>query len=74
MKKSGGNNEIGFELTNGVFKKFCEEALKNQDKENPKIPQYVFIIDEINRGELSKFLESCSTLLTLVIEGQMELF
>lgn len=54
MKKSGGNNEIGFELTNGVFKKFCEEALKNQDKEDPKIPRYVFIIDEINRGELSK--------------------
>lgn len=54
MKKSGGNNEIGFELTNGVFKKFCEEALKNQNKENPKTPPYVFIIDEINRGELSK--------------------
>lgn len=39
---------IHFERTNGIFKNFCERAAK--DKEN----KYVFIIDEINRGDISK--------------------
>ena len=42
------NNE--FELKDGVFKEFCEKA-KN-DKNN----KYYCIIDEINRGNLSKIL------------------
>lgn len=38
----------GFELENGTFYKFCKEA--EEDNERP----YFFIIDEINRGNLSK--------------------
>lgn len=38
----------GFALNNGVFFNFCIEAGKHPDK------QYFFIIDEINRGNLSK--------------------
>ncbi len=38
----------GFRLQDGVFFRFCERASK--DTEN----DYVFIIDEINRGNLSK--------------------
>ena len=41
-------NEIIFEHVDGVFKKFCETALKNPKK------KYIFVIDEINRGEISK--------------------
>lgn len=41
-------DEGGFELRNGVFYKFCREAAGNPDK------RYVFIIDEVNRGNLSK--------------------
>lgn len=40
--------ENGFELKKGAFYKFCREAEK--DLEN----DYFFIIDEINRGNLSK--------------------
>ena len=40
----------GFELENGAFYKFCKEA--EEDNERP----YFFIIDEINRGNLSKIL------------------
>ena len=38
----------GFELKNGLFHQFCSKAAGD-----PKRP-YVFIIDEINRGNLSK--------------------
>ena len=38
----------GFELRNGVFYSFCREAAANAHQ------RYVFIIDEVNRGNLSK--------------------
>lgn len=38
----------GFRLQNGVFYKFCIEAANNPDQ------KFFFIIDEINRGNLSK--------------------
>jgi hypothetical protein len=41
----------GFALRDGVFLNFCKRAL--EDKSDQK---YVFIIDEINRGNLSKIL------------------
>lgn len=42
------NDKGGFDLTPGKFYKFCKEAEKDGDHE------YFFIIDEINRGNLSK--------------------
>lgn len=41
-------NGSGFELRRGVFYNFCLEARNHPDK------KYFFIIDEINRGNLSK--------------------
>lgn len=38
----------GFEYKDGAFKKFCKSALSSKAK------LFVFIIDEINRGEISK--------------------
>ena len=46
IKDSNGN--IGFERKDGVFKEFCKNALQNRSS------KFVFIIDEINRGEISK--------------------
>ncbi len=46
VKKDG--SELGFELKDGVFKLFCKKALKDE-KHN-----FVIIIDEINRAEISK--------------------
>jgi 5-methylcytosine-specific restriction protein B len=40
----------GFESRNGLFYQFCERARDDQER------LYVFIIDEINRGNLSKIL------------------
>lgn len=45
--------ETGFELKKGVFYEFCR---KTAEDDRP----YFFIIDEINRGNLSKILASCS--------------
>jgi 5-methylcytosine-specific restriction protein B len=42
------NENGGFELRNGVFHHFCEEASQHPDE------PFVFIIDEINRGNLSR--------------------
>lgn len=40
----------GFELKNGIFYKFCQKAQADLDPES----KYFFIIDEINRGNLSR--------------------
>ena len=42
------NDDGQFDLKNGVFYEFCRRAQLDSDK------PYVFIIDEINRGNLSK--------------------
>ena len=42
------NEEGGFELKNGVFYRFCKRAVADSEH------KYFFIIDEINRGNLSK--------------------
>lgn len=48
VKDDKGN--IGFERKDGIFLDFCRRALADPEHE------YVFVIDEINRGELSKIL------------------
>ena len=41
-------DENGFHLENGIFYDFCKKAIINPEK------NYFFIIDEINRGNISK--------------------
>ena len=40
----------GFKLTEGIFYRFCQRASNDPDR------KYFFLIDEINRGNLSKIL------------------
>jgi len=42
------DKQIGFELNDGTFKIFCKKAIKQKGQD------FVFIIDEINRGDISK--------------------
>lgn len=54
--KAANSNEIGFERKDGIFMAFCRKALKAylNSENKADAPKYVFVIDEINRGEMSK--------------------
>ena len=45
---TGEGKEIQFRRKDGIFKAFCDKACKDPNA------NYVFIIDEINRGDISK--------------------
>ena len=52
LRPSGNANS--FVRMDGIFKKFCEKADFAKKDEQTKNNKYIFIIDEINRGEISK--------------------
>jgi len=56
--KNNHSKEIGFERKDGIFMSFCRKALRAYKSSTNKqdTPKYVFVIDEINRGEMSKIL------------------
>lgn len=50
-------NELGYKISDGVFKEFCNKAASDESN------NYVFIIDEINRGNISKIFGELITLI-----------
>lgn len=56
-RPAGDGGQMRFELRNGVFHHFCERA------RNDSASEYFFIIDEINRGNLSRIFGEVMLLL-----------
>ena len=54
-KDDGRNNSMRFEKMDGTFKAFCRMVAENNDEmDQEDWPLYFFLIDEINRADLSK--------------------
>lgn len=56
LRPKENNGNISFCRKDGIFMNFCRKALDAYNKAENKddAPKYVFVIDEINRGDLSK--------------------
>lgn len=66
-ERDEASGALNYRVVNGVFKDLCQQAARDQEKSADAAQPYVLVIDEINRGNVSRIF---GELLTLIEPGK----